>query len=172
MEAWPSETAEYSLKILLPLPRQNQCKRLLLQCTLSSTSTRHQHLLPCSPLLVVPVLFGKSGHLQNASIRSWLSTGRIPAVVNHCPIRPKADLVSHSSLPLQELWAGSALLSTQHCPGATPSTKGRVSEHSDHVAQDQFSSSVQGSLSTRFIHPIRTAQELLLSTSGFQLSFL
>lgn len=99
MEAWPSETAEYSLKILLPLPRQNQCKRLLLQCTLSSTSTRHQHLLPCSPLLVVPVLFGKSGHLQNASIRSWLSTGRIPAVVNHCPIRPKADLVSHSSLP-------------------------------------------------------------------------
>lgn len=118
MEAWPPEPAEYSLTYCCLCQDKISTRGWSCSTHWASQAPDTNISFP-APVLVVPVLFSKSGHLQNASIGSWLSTGWIPAVVNHCPRKPKADLVSHSSLSLQELWAGTDLLSTLHGPGAT-----------------------------------------------------
>lgn len=107
----------------------------------------HKHQTPTSPsllpclrflccsasLTVCRMLLLGTGYPQDGFLL-WLITA--PAGLRHiwCPTAPCPcrSPPTHIALP----WCRSLPLST-------PSTRGRVSEHSDHVAQDQFSQSPQ-----------------------------
>lgn len=76
---------------LLPQPRQDQHGRLFLQ----------GHRAPRADTDTPSLCWSAAWPPAERSRRSWLSTGGVPALVNHC--RPGVP----------------QLLSTLHCPGAT-----------------------------------------------------
>lgn len=140
MEAWPPETAEYSHTAAFAKTKSAQ----------EAVPAVHQHHTPTCPSLLLCLL----------SCSASLAICRMLPLGAGCAQDRFLPWFIIAPTDLKKIWCPTAPFPCRSCglaqpsyppctamvplsPSWCPKHKGKVSEHSDHIAQDQFSQSPQ-----------------------------